>query len=107
MMAGHASEDVIEHDHCVVDVRSFVEHDTLGSLTHRGVGDFGSRRVAGASKLVKDLGGPDDRDVRGFTQPEDLFLHLGEAFVASFDGEVSPGDHDPDESGRASCRERV
>src|ERR1019366_8285353 len=96
-MAGHASENVVEHDDSGVDVGSLVEHDTLGSLSHSGVGDLGSRRLASASQLVEDLGGPDKREGGGFAQPEDLFLNFGEAFVTSLYGQVPSGDHDTDE----------
>ena len=38
---------------------------------------------------------PDHRDVRGLADPEDLFLHLGQAFEAAFDGQVAARDHHP------------
>ena len=63
---------------------------------HRRVGDLGTRRLTGAGQLVEDLGGPYNRQVCGFAQPEDLLLHFGEAFVASLHGQVSAGDHDSD-----------
>jgi hypothetical protein len=46
--------------------------------------------------LFEDLGGPDHGQVGCFADPEDLFLQFRESFVAAFDGEVAPGDHDAD-----------
>ncbi len=96
-MTGHASENIVEHDDGIVDMGSFVEHDALGPLAHRCISNFCSRRLAGASKLVEDFSCPDDREVGGLTEPEDLFLYFGKALVTDLDGQVSPGDHDSNE----------
>ena len=37
---------------------------------------------------------PDDGDVSGFAEPEDLLLDLGEPSEADLDGEVAARDHD-------------
>ena len=42
----HAPEDVVEHPHRLEDVRALVEHDALGALAHRRVGDLGPRGQA-------------------------------------------------------------
>ena len=57
------------------------------------------------AKLVEHLGRPDHRQVCRLAQPQDLLLHLGQAFVARLDGQVTPGDHDPDERGAHGVQE--
>ena len=105
MVPGHAPEDVVEYDDGGVDVGSFVEHDAFGALAHGRVGDFGTRRLARACEVVEDLGRPDDGDVGRFAEPQDFFLDFGEAFVAGFDREIAPGDHDADERGAHGVQE--
>jgi hypothetical protein len=48
----------------------------------------------GLRQLIEHLGGPDDWHVSGLAQPQDLLLHLREALVAAFHGEIAAGDHD-------------
>ena len=97
LMTGHTSQNVVENDHGRIDVRSLVEHDTLGPLAHRGVGNLGPRWLTGSSQLVENLRGPNNRQVGGFTKPEDLLLHLGQAFVPNLYGQVTSGDHHADQ----------
>ena len=99
LVSRHPSEDVIQEDDGLIDVRSLVQHHALGSLPHSRIGDLSPRRAAGAGEFVQDFGGPDDREVCGFRKPEDFLLHFRQALVAGFHGEVSSGDHDADERG--------
>jgi hypothetical protein len=92
----HPAQDVVEDAHGVGQMRALVEHHALGPLAHRRVGDLGARRRPGLGEFLEDLGGPDDRDVPRLAHPQDLLLHLGEALVPAFHGEVPAGDHDAD-----------
>lgn len=93
-MSPHAGEDVIEGADGFSDVWALVQHDALGALSHGGVGDFGARGDAFLGEYVEHLSGPDDRQVGGFADPENFFLHFSQSLVAAFDGEVAAGDHD-------------
>ena len=46
----HAAQDVVENADGRDDIGALVEHDALGALAHRGVGDLRARRDSGFRK---------------------------------------------------------
>ena len=94
MMGLHAVQDVIEEADGVEDVLALVQHDALGADAHGGIGDLGARGDAGLGERFEHLRGPDHRNVRGFAEPQDLFLDFGETLEADFDGKVATRHHD-------------
>ena len=96
MVLGHPAENVVQHHDRFIDVRSLVQHDAFGTLPHRGVADLGARRQPALGELLENLRRPDHRQVRGLTQPQNLFLQFGQPFVAHLDREVAARDHHAD-----------
>jgi hypothetical protein len=102
-MGLHAVEDVIEEADGVKDMLALVQHYALGAGAHGGIGDLGARGDAGLGERFEHLGGPDYRSVRGFTEPQDFLLDLGETFEADFDGQIAPRHHDSDRMMAQGC----
>ena len=100
----HALENVGEHADGRDRVWAFVEHDALGALPHGGVGDFRAGRNAFFGETFENLGRPDDRNVGGLADPENLFLNFRETLIAALDGQIAAGNHDS-EGTRAHGRE--
>jgi len=93
-MQFHAREDVRQGADRFENPRALVEHDALGPLAHRGVGDLAPHREPALGERGEDFGRPDDWDMGGFAQPENLFLNLGETCESDFDSQVPARDHD-------------
>jgi hypothetical protein len=78
----HPLQDVVQRLDCLEDVRTLVQHHALGA-----------RGQPSLCQRFKHLRGPDHRHVRGFRQPQDLLLHLGEPLPAHLHRQVTAGDH--------------
>ena len=92
-MPVHPAQDVREAANRLLRVGSLVEHDALGALAHRRVGDLGPGRHAALGHRLENLRGPDHRHVGRLAQPQQLLLHLREALEAQLDAQVAARDH--------------
>ncbi len=63
LVARYSAKNVIKHSNGSHDVWALVEHDVFRSLPQGGVGDFGARRYAFFRQILKNLRGPNDRNV--------------------------------------------
>jgi hypothetical protein len=64
-----ALKNIIEDAESLLDVWPFVEHDALGALAHRCIGDLGARRDSVLGQSFQNLGGPNYRYMGGLTDP--------------------------------------
>ena len=68
----HVADDTGEHARRLCNVRSLVQHYTLGAHRHRRIGDLGARRHAGMRQRIEHLGRPDHRQMAGLAEAEDV-----------------------------------
>ena len=85
VMALLTLKNIIERAESLLDMGPLVEHNALGALSHRCIGDFGARRDPILSKGFQDLGGPNHRDMSGLTNPENFLLNFGQSLEPAFD----------------------
>ena len=93
LMPMHAAENVVENVNRLHDVRSLVEHDALRAVRHRRIGNLRPRGLAVLGQALEHLRRPDDWDMRGLADPQDLLLHFGESLEPTLDCEIAPRNH--------------
>ncbi len=112
MMSLHASEDVRKNANSRDEVGSFIQHDAFGALTHGGIGNLRPRGNAFFCKSFQNLCGPNYGNVSGFADPKNFLLDLRQALIATFDREITAGNHNAkgtrshcgENEGSADCR---
>ena len=82
LMRLHPQQHIIQQLHGLHDEGALVQHDAFRSVGHDYIRHLGAGRHPALRQALKHLGRPDDRDVCSLTQPEELLLHFGDAFVA-------------------------
>src|ERR1035438_1522767 len=92
----HAAQNVAQDAHGCNYIRALIEHDALRALAHRRIRDLRAGWNAVFRKRFENLGCPDNRHMRRFANPEDLFLHFGEPLIAALDRQIASCNHDPD-----------
>lgn len=68
----HPLQDAARSDDRVAHKRALVEHHALRALRHRSIRHLSAGRDSGPGHRIEYLSRPDDGDVRGLADPEDL-----------------------------------
>src|SRR5215470_777713 len=92
-MGLHPLQNIVQRLYCSEDVWAFVEHNGLRTMSHGGVGDFGTRRHSLLGESFKYLSCPNDGAMGGLANPENLLLDFGHPLKSAFDSEVAPRNH--------------
>ncbi len=105
LVLAHPAEQAVERVDAGENVLALVEHDAFGACRHGGVCHLATRCQSGLHQVFQDLGRPDCGDVCGLADPQDLFLHLGDARESHLHGKVATRDHDAERLARRALHD--
>jgi hypothetical protein len=89
MMGLHAVQAVIAEACSGEDLLALVQYDALGAEARGSIGDLGARRDACLGERFEHLRGPRLLHVRGFAEPQNLFLDFGETLETDLNGKIA------------------